>query len=98
MRELSGDPELSEKLVVNCRVAELSRRHRAMLHFAWKLTLRSHEIEEADRGALCKAGFSDGDIWDIAETAAFYSMSNRLASAVDMRPNRAYHAKGRGSA
>jgi uncharacterized peroxidase-related enzyme len=96
VRELSGDPDLGEMLVMNYRVAALSRRHRAMLDFAWKLTLRSHEVEEADRGALRKAGFSDEDIWDIAETAAFYNMSNRLASAVDMRPNRAYHAKGRG--
>ncbi len=95
VRELSGNAELGEMLVMNYRVAKLPRRQRAMLDFAWKLTERSHEIEESDRARLRKAGFSDHDIWDIAEVAAFYNMSNRLAAAVDMRPNRAYHGRGR---
>ncbi|MBM3583836.1 MAG: peroxidase-related enzyme [Alphaproteobacteria bacterium] len=95
VRELSGDAALGEMLVMNYCVAPLDRRQRAMLDFAWKLTEASHTIEEADRAALRAAGFSDADIWDIAEVAGFYNMSNRLASAVDMRPNAAYHAKGR---
>jgi uncharacterized peroxidase-related enzyme len=95
VRELSGDPVLGDMLVMNYRVAPLGRRQRAMLDFAWKLTEASHAIEEADRAALRAAGFGDEDIWDIAEVAGFYNMSNRLASAVDMRPNAAYHAKGR---
>jgi AhpD family alkylhydroperoxidase len=41
------------------------------------------------------AGFSDRDIWDIAAVAAFYNMTNRLASATDMRPNSQYHAQAR---
>lgn len=97
VRVLSGDPELGEMLVMNYRAAKLSRRHRAMLDFAWKLTVESHAVEDADRARLGKAGFSDEAIWDVAETAAFYNMSNRLASAVDMRPNRAYHRMGRGA-
>ena len=36
------------------------------------------------------AGFSDRDIWDIASTASFFNMTNRMASAVDMRPNPEY--------
>ena len=42
-----------------------------------------------------KAGFSDRDIWDIAAVAGFFNMSNRIASATDMRPNAVYHAQGR---
>jgi uncharacterized peroxidase-related enzyme len=38
VRQLSGDPQLGEMLVMNYRVAELSDRQRAMLDFAWKLT------------------------------------------------------------
>ena len=56
-----------------------------------KLTEAPDKIEEADREELRKAGFSDRDIWDIAAVAAFYNMSNRLAAAADMRPNREYH-------
>ncbi len=45
--------------------------------------------------ALREAGFTDRDIWDIAAVASFFNMSNRMASAVDMRPNEAYHAQAR---
>jgi uncharacterized peroxidase-related enzyme len=66
-----------------------------MLDFAVKLTEHPAKIEEADRAALRSAGFSDRDIWDIAATAAFYNMSNRLAAATEMRPNKEYHFMGR---
>lgn len=95
VRQLSGDPALGEALVMNYRAAPLDPRRRAMLDFAVKATLRSWEIEEADRDALRRAGFSDRDIWDIAAVASFFNMSNRMASAVDMRPNAEYHAQAR---
>jgi uncharacterized peroxidase-related enzyme len=95
VRQLSGDPVLGELMVMNWRIADLSDRHRAMLDFAMLMTHASHEITEADREALREAGFSDRDIWDIAAVAAFFNMSNRMASAVDMRPNAEYHAQGR---
>jgi uncharacterized peroxidase-related enzyme len=83
-------------MAMNYRAAALAPRHRAMLDFAVKLTDASSEVEEPDREALRRAGFSDRDIWDIAAVASFFNMSNRMASAVDMRPNRAYHALARG--
>ncbi len=95
VRQLSGDPVLGEMLVMNWRVAPLDERQRAMLAFAEKLTREPHAIEEADRAALREAGFSDRDIWDIASVVAFFNMSNRLASATDMRPNPEYHAMAR---
>jgi uncharacterized peroxidase-related enzyme len=96
VRELSGDPQLGEMLVMNWRVAELSERQRAMLGFAWKLTLASHEIGEEDRAALRRVGFTDREIWDIANVAGFFNMSNRVASAVDLMPNPEYHGVARG--
>jgi uncharacterized peroxidase-related enzyme len=95
MRQLSGDPALGEMMVMNYRAAALSPRHKAMLDFSAKLTEEPAKIEESDRAALRKAGFSDRDIWDIASTAAFFNMSNRLAAAIDMRPNAEYHAMAR---
>jgi uncharacterized peroxidase-related enzyme len=95
VRQLSGDPVLGELMVMNWRAARLSARHSAMLAFADKITRASSEIGEADRAALREAGFGERDIWDIAAVAAFFNMSNRLASAVDMRPNDEYHAKAR---
>lgn len=91
VRQLSGDPVLGEMMVMNFRAADLSARQRAMLEFAVKLTEEPAKIVEEDRQALRDAGFSDREIWDIASTAAFFNMSNRLAAAIDMRPNAEYH-------
>lgn len=95
VRELSGDPALGEALVMNYRVADLSARQRAMLDFSVLMTEASYTIEEKHREELRKVGFTDRDIWDIASTASFYNMTNRMASAVDMRPNADYHAANR---
>ncbi len=95
VRQLSGDPTLGEMLVMNWRVADLSDRHRAMLVFTEKVTKASAEIKEADRTALREAGFTDRDIWDIANVAGFFNMTNRVASATDMRPNDDYHSQAR---
>lgn len=95
VRQISGDSKLGEALAMNWRAADLGPRHVAMLTFAEKMTTDSHRIVEADRAALREAGFSDADIWDIAATTSFFNMSNRMASAVDMRPNEAYHAQAR---
>lgn len=95
VRELSGNPILGEMMVMNWRVADLEPRQMAMLGFAEKITKASAEIVEADRQALRDVGFSDRDIWDIANVAAFFNMTNRVASATDMRPNDEYHASFR---
>lgn len=95
VRQLSGNPVLGEMMVMNWRVADLDARQRAMLAFAEKMTIASYTIQEPDRQALRDAGFSDRDIWDIANVAGFYNMSNRVASATDMRPNEEYHALAR---
>ncbi|MDX1718382.1 MAG: peroxidase-related enzyme, partial [Anderseniella sp.] len=95
-RQLSGNPALGEQMVMNYRAAEgLTAKQVAMLDFADKLTREPHAIVEADRQALRDAGFTDRDIWDIASVASFFNMSNRMAAAVDMRPNDEYHAQAR---
>ncbi|WP_245216649.1 peroxidase-related enzyme [Sagittula salina] len=95
VRQLSGDAKLGEMLVMNWRAADLTHRQRAMLAFAEKMTVESFKIGEYDREALRDAGFSDRDIWDIANVAGFFNMTNRVASATDMRPNDDYHSQAR---
>ncbi|MEM7468870.1 MAG: peroxidase-related enzyme [Pseudomonadota bacterium] len=97
VRQFSGDPILGELMVMNYRVAELSSRHRAMLDFAHKMTTEPQAIEDTDRNRLRDEGFSEKDIWDIANVAGFFNMTNRVASAVDMQPNREYHSMARES-
>ncbi|PHQ99816.1 MAG: alkylhydroperoxidase [Marinosulfonomonas sp.] len=95
VRELSGDPALGEMLVMNYRAADLDVRQKSMLDFSAKLTESSDKIEEADRQILRDAGFSDRDIWDIGAVTGFFNMTNRVASASDMRPNTQYHSAHR---
>lgn len=95
VRQLSGNPMLGEMLVMNYRVAPLDARQRAMLDFAAQMTTGSATIEESDRQALRDVGFSDRDIWDIANVAGFFNMTNRVASATAMWPNEEYHAQFR---
>jgi uncharacterized peroxidase-related enzyme len=95
VRALSDDPVLGELMAMNYRAARLSPRERAMLDFAVKLTAEPWAIDEPDREALRQAGFSARDIWDIAAVAGFFNMSNRVASATDMRPNPVYHSQSR---
>jgi uncharacterized peroxidase-related enzyme len=95
VRQLSGDPELGEMMALNYRVAQLDSRQRAMLDFAWKMTATPWLVEDADRAALRAVGLNEADIFDLAETVAFFNLSNRMASATDMMPNREYHRAAR---
>lgn len=95
VRELSGNPELGEMLVMNHNVCDLNPRQRAMVEFVEKITVGSHKITENDRNDLRDAGFADRDIWDIAAVAGFFNMTNRVASATGMMPNPEYHSASR---
>ena len=95
VRQLSGDPELGEMIVMNYRIAELNKRHRTMLDFVWKLTLTPHDISEYDRQKLRDAEFSDQDIFDICDVAGFFNYTNRMAHGLEMIPNREYHKMDR---
>ena len=91
VRELSKDPILGEMIVMNYKMAPLEIRQRKMLEFTEKITKNSSDINEEDRQKLRDVGFNDRDIWDIANVAGFFNMTNRVASAVAMRPNEEYH-------
>jgi uncharacterized peroxidase-related enzyme len=95
VRQLSGDAELGEMLVMNWRTAPLPARQRALLEFAHKLTVTPAEVGEAERAALRAAGLSERDIWDAASVTGFFNLTNRVATATDMMPNREYHAQAR---
>ena len=95
VRQYSGNPLLGEQMVMNYRVARLDKRQRAMLDFAVKLTVEPWAVEDDDRERLRHVGFTDRDIWDIAAVVGFFNMSNRVASATDMRPNTVYHGQAR---
>jgi uncharacterized peroxidase-related enzyme len=95
LRIYEKKPLVADQVAVNYRKADVTPRQRAMLDFAMKVCLRSHEVEDADFEALYPFGFTDEDIWDIAAITAFFGLSNRLASFSNMQPNPEFYLMGR---
>jgi uncharacterized peroxidase-related enzyme len=87
LRKLTGDPVLVEQLRTNYKYADLKPRERAMLDFAVKLTEQSSRCTEEDIEALREASWTDEDVMDIAEVAAMFNFTNRLASGLGWLPN-----------
>jgi uncharacterized peroxidase-related enzyme len=95
LRIRAKDEVLADTIAANYRAANLTPRQRAMLDLAVKITVDSASISDQDIAALRDHGFSDEDIMDIIQTAALFNYSNRVASALDLRPNREYHNMAR---
>ncbi|HVZ43387.1 MAG TPA: peroxidase-related enzyme [Ramlibacter sp.] len=95
LRIYEKKPLVADQVAVNYRKADIAPRQRAMLDFAMKVCLRSHEVEESDFDALHAHGFDDEDIWDIAAITAFFGLSNRMASFSNMMPNPEFYLMGR---
>lgn len=94
------DPRIAHELLTNPYQAAqedgpLTPLERAVVVFALKVTVASHEISPGDLGALREAGLSDEGIFDVAEVAAMFNFTNRLASATGLRPNVEYEGMGR---
>jgi uncharacterized peroxidase-related enzyme len=95
LRIYEKKPLVADQVAINHRKADITPRQKAMLDFAMKVCLRSHEIEESDFAALHSHGFDDEDAWDIAAITAFFGLSNRMASFSGMQPNPEFYLMGR---
>jgi uncharacterized peroxidase-related enzyme len=95
LRIYEKKPLVADQVAVNYRKADITPRQRAMLDFAMKVCLRSHEINDADFEALHAQGLDDEDAWDIAAITAFFGLSNRMASFSNMMPNPEFYLLGR---
>ena len=95
LRLLTEDPVLADTLATDYRHAPLDPKDRAMLDFAAKLTTEPHRMTQADVEGLRAAGWSDEDIFDIAQVASMFNFTNRLANALGWHPNPEYHRLGR---
>jgi uncharacterized peroxidase-related enzyme len=96
LRVRARDPAMSEKVAANWRKARLPARQRALLDYATKVATASHLVTAEDRQAVLDAGLTQDELWDAGAIAAFFSMSNRLANAIDLTPNPEFQAIGRG--
>lgn len=95
LREALGDPVLADRITLDYRRAGLDERRTAILDYAVKITQRPLECEESDITRLRDLGLTLEEVWDVAEIAAMYNFTNRMALATGMLPNREYHALNR---
>jgi uncharacterized peroxidase-related enzyme len=95
LRIRAKNPLIADQVAINYREADIMLRQRAMLDFALKVAEDSRAIDERDFAALRAHGFTDEDVWDIAGVSAFFSLSNRFANFVALRPNDEFYLLGR---
>jgi uncharacterized peroxidase-related enzyme len=95
LREALGDPVLGERISYDWRRAGLDGRRAAICAYAEKLTLAPREMTRADLETLLDAGLTLEEAWDVAEIAAMYNLTNRMAMATNMLPNEEYSALAR---
>jgi uncharacterized peroxidase-related enzyme len=95
LREALGDPVLGERISYDWRRADLDERRRAICAYADKLTMRPRDVTRADLESLLHVGLTLEEAWDVAEVAAMYNLTNRMAMATNMLPNREYSGQAR---
>jgi uncharacterized peroxidase-related enzyme len=95
LRVLGGDPALAEQIAINWRTADLPDRLRAILTFASRVNEPGFAASDEEIAGLHLLGLRDDDVWDIAAVAAFFGFSNRMAGAMDLRPNAEFYSMGR---
>jgi len=95
LRVYAKNPLIADQVAVNYRKADLTVRQKAMLDFALKIALASHQVNDSDFSLLGEHGFSADDIWDIGAIAALFALSNRMANLINMRPNDEFYTLGR---
>lgn len=96
LREALGDPVLADRITLDWRRASLDERRFAICEYAERITTAPVETTEADIARLMSLGLTREEVWDVAEIAAMYNFTNRLAMATGQMPNREYHGMARG--
>ena len=95
LREQLGDPVLGERISYDWRRAELDERRSSICAYAEKLTLQPREVTRDDLQSLLDVGLTLEEAWDVAEIAAMYNLTNRMAMATNMLPNPEYSGQAR---
>ena len=92
LREAVGDPVLADRITLDWRRAGLDDRQIAICEYAEKITVKPTETSREDIDHLLSFGLSLEETWDVAEVAAMYNFTNRMAMATGQLPNREYHS------
>ena len=85
----------ADVLIHNYRRADLTTRERAMCDFAMQMTVAAQKMTEADLQPLREVGLTDAEISELAQVAAMFNFTNRLANALGWKPNPEYYGMHR---
>lgn len=95
LRIRDKDPEIADVVAVDHRKAPLGPRRRALVDYAVALARTPELVGPDDAAALSEQGFSEEDVTDVIGIVGFFALSNRLAHALDIRPNPEFFDLGR---
>ena len=96
LREALGDPVLGERISYDWRRAGPRRAAPRDLRLRREAdTVAPARSTRADLRRLLDAGLTLEEAWDVAEIAAMYNLTNRMAMATNMLPNEEYSALAR---
>jgi uncharacterized peroxidase-related enzyme len=90
------DSERAQRIAHNYREVQLTDRERAICDFAAKVTESPDRMQDGDFDALRHVGLNDTEIFEVLEIAAFFSLSNRLATPLAILPDSALFDYQRG--
>jgi uncharacterized peroxidase-related enzyme len=86
LREEVDDDTLVDRFAQDWRTAGLPDHTLAALAFAEKMTLLSNKMTQADVQTLRGHGYSDEEIHDIVQIAAYFNYINRVSDALGVPP------------
>jgi uncharacterized peroxidase-related enzyme len=97
LRRITADPVLVGQIEINYRRAALPGRERALADFAIKVTRAAAQTSPNDLQLLREAGLDELAILEAAQIVSYFNMSNRLQSALGIKPNAEDYESHRGS-
>ncbi len=79
---LTNNEKLVKRLVAGDRTVITDPAEAAMLDYVEKLTREPSSVSRADVSGLRSHGFTDADVLDIAQIAAYFAFVNRIAEGL----------------
>ena len=86
LRQHSDDPELASHVMHDYRNADLDVQTRAMLDYAYKLTIAPSDVHHEDFQHLEEAGLTHQQILSVVLIACVFNFMTRLADGLGVEP------------
>jgi uncharacterized peroxidase-related enzyme len=82
LAQVTGDETFAQNILSDYTRADLGKKERALLDYAWKLSKTPGEMTEKDIETLRAEGWTDPQIVATVHVTAFFAYMNRVAEAL----------------